>query len=216
MRNAFLPPPDGVPCIGLPKTYSPELQAYCTYVDIGQRVSLCEYKDGQYYYSVTIQADETPLVICALDYFITDNLNQEAGRRCDFICMGWYNGECYIAFVELRKELDIEDHFQNKLEQVKQTIELLCRENVIYGNSLHRNVPKIFKQACEPVQPHRIIGLVIPAIHSKRKAEQSQMVSIEGNGDVPIVAIPHRILREGETTWTSLIQNAVPKREQEV
>lgn len=212
MRNAFLPPPDDVPCAGWPRLRSPLFQDYCTYVGIDERISLCEYKDGYYYYSITLQADETPLVVCALDQYITDNLNQEAGRRCDYLCMGWYNGECFIAFVELRKEMDVEEHFSNKFDQVKQTIELLCRENVIFGNSLHQNVPRILNRACDPIEPHRIIGMIIPAIHSTSKAEQSRIAPIEGNGNVPIVVIPNRILREGETTWSKLMEKAVPNR----
>lgn len=209
MRNAFLPPPDDSGCVRWPDPPSPQLQDYCTCVEVGQRISLCEYKDGNYYYSITLQADETPLVICALDHFITDNLNEEAGRRCDYVCMGWYNGECFIAFIELRKEMDVEEHFNNKMDQVKQTIELLCRENVSLGNSLHQHIPVIFNQACDPIENHKVIGLIIPAIHSTRRAEQSRDVAIEGNGLIPIIAIPYKILREGQTTWTCLLEQAV-------
>ena len=212
MRNAFLPPPEDSSCVGWPDPPSTELRAYCTFVEVGQRISLCEYKDGNYFYSVTLQADDTPLVVCALDHFITDNFNQETGRRCDYLCMGWYNGECFIAFVELRKEMDVEEHFTNKMDQIKQTIDLFCRENLLFGNRLHRDTPAIFNQACDPIENHKIIGVIIPAVHSTKRAEQSIYVNIEGNGWVPIVAIPNKILNDGQTTWTRLIQKIVPAK----
>jgi hypothetical protein len=212
MRSAFLPPPAGIPCVGWPNPRSTELKDYCTYVEIGQCISLCEYKDGNYFYSVTLQADETPLVVCALDHYITDNLHQEAGRRCDYLCMGWYNGDCFIAFIELRKEVDVERQFEDKSDQVRQTINLLCRENPIFGNILHQNKPAIFNLACNPVKNHKIIGVIIPAVHSASRAEQSKNVEIEGNGLVPIVVIPNRILKDGQTTWTRLLQQIVPLR----
>lgn len=212
MRSAFLPPPDDIPCLGWPIPRSAEIQDYCTYVEVGQSISLCEYKDGNYFYSVTLQADASSLVVCALDHFITDNFDQEAGRRCDYLCMGWHNGECFIVFVELRKEMDVERQFQNKVDQVRQTIDLLCRESAIFGHILHRNQPVIFNHACDPIENHKIIGLIIPVIHSASRAEQSKDVKIVGNGVVPIVAIPNKILKEGQTTWTSLLQQAVPSR----
>jgi hypothetical protein len=209
-QAAFVPPPADAPCASWPD-HPEELARYCTYVQIACSTSLCEYKDdGTYYYSVTLEADESPLVICALERYLTDLKSNDVGRRCDYVCVGWYNGECYLVFIELRKELDCERHWENKFEQLRQTLVLLCK-SLDFGKQFHRTIPPVFNRACDSISVHKTLGLIIPVQHSRARAEQSGSVSIDGNGEVPIVAIPSRILKEQRISWTNLLNQAVPQ-----
>ncbi len=212
--NAFIPPPDDAPCVDWPNNPQAELGRYCTYVQIGDRTSLCEYKDGEYYYSITLEADETPLVVCALDRYLTDNFAGEAnvGRRCDYVCVGWYNGECFVVFIELRKEMDVPEHWEDKLDQVTQTIVLLCNGNQTFGQQLHSNIPVEFHQAFEPMPVHKTLGLIIPAERSKARAEQSDTISISDTEDISILVIPNRVLRDRQIAWSALLGYAIPPR----
>jgi len=83
-------------------------------------------KKGSYYYWTFLNADETPLAVCALEKYVDHKSLQ--GRKADYLAIGWYHGECYIVIIELRKTLLKEDQSENKVESAEILSYRGCRD----------------------------------------------------------------------------------------
>ncbi|MBN1812365.1 MAG: hypothetical protein JXA14_11050, partial [Anaerolineae bacterium] len=193
-ESVGLPEFDEVTCPG----NAARLEDCCVLVQIGEGRSLWEWAGDTRSYWISIVADETPVVLCALDKYATAMKWNE--RRSDGVAIGWCRGNCYVVFIELRLALTREEQFEDKADQVESAMQLLCQVSD-KGREHHEKREKIFEQACDDMSKHRIAGVVIPVDHSKSRARQARETEIGGKKAV-ILAISSprdRLLR-----WSDL------------
>ena len=131
-------------------------------------------KKGSYYYWTFLNADETPLAVCALEKYVDHKSLQ--GRKADYLAIGWYHGECYIVIIELRKTLLKEDQSENKVEQLRQSIELLVSDGLLS----EIESCDFFSYGCDQPKYYHIAGVVIPSTHSKKRAQTRQKIIVNG------------------------------------
>lgn len=153
---------------------------------------------GDFFYWVSLKADETPLVVCALEKY-AERVNWQ-GRRADYLGVGWYSGDCYIVAIELRHALVTEERFEDKLNQLEQSIEWIASE--LLPDLTNSNV---FTDACDNPEHYRIVGAMIPVAYSKKRAEQTRWVRV-GEYETVIVAIPNSSLKECRISWDELLR----------
>lgn len=191
------------PCVCQQDPATTRLEDYCELVNIGDGRSICESHEKGIYYWVSILADETPIVLCALEKYVGHTI--QGNRKTDGLGVGWDQKGCaYIVFIELRRTLLNEEQWEDKLEQVKQAMELLCRTEPEVGSLHHQNVPNIFMQACNSLTGHKIAGIVIPIDRSRKRVEQSRAIRI-GDKDAIIVALSSGILKKRTIEWSKLL-----------
>lgn len=183
------------------------LDGYCKCVPSGEEFLLYDYipsKRGAYYYWLRLRADDdTSLIVCALEKYV--DANNLEGRKADYFCMGWVfdpdlnTSTCYIVIVELRKELINENQFEDKVEQIKQTINLI-------NSDLLDNISDsaFFDYACHKPDDYKIVGAIIPATRSKPRTHQTKKVTI-GEKEYLIAAVPHERIRECKISWSELL-----------
>lgn len=172
----------------------------CVIVDIGDDVLLHECVSssrGEYYYWLFLWADECPLAVCALEQYAEHRGLR--GRRAEYLAMGWYVGTCYAIAMELRHNLLTENHFEDKLEQVKQCIDWVTSELL-----QEFSTSDFFGQACDAPDQYRVAGAIIPVDYSKKRAEQSRLVSVNGY-TAAIAAVPHSFIRECRISWCEML-----------
>ena len=151
---------------------------------------------GNYFYWLILQADETPLVVCNLEAYA--NKTQWQGRRADYLCAGWYNGDCYLAVIELRRTLVKDNQAEDKLAQLRQSITQIISSLPILTASLP------FKEACHEPEEYKIIGVAIPTEHSKRRAEQTQPFTINGYTGI-LASLPNSYITDCRLSWSKLL-----------
>ncbi len=175
------------------------LEDCCEILQTEDEMLLWESQKGAYYYWLFLDADETPLAICALEKYV-DHKSMR-GRKADYLAIGWYHGECYIVIIELRKTLLKEEHSVNKIEQVKQSIEILLSDGLLaeIENS------DFFSYACERPEYYHIVGVVIPSTRSKKRAQTRQKIIVNGK-EYLVVAIPNSLIRQCRINWSELMR----------
>jgi hypothetical protein len=177
-----------------------DLQAYCKLIGIGDEILLYDFipsNKGGYYYWLCLKADAMPLIVCALEKYV--DANSFGGRKADYFCMGWHEGTCYIIIIELRETLIKTSHFDDKVEQIKQTIHLIT-------SNLLANISEssFFKDACDTPDEYKIVGAIIPATRSMARTHQSVEVGI-GEERYFIAAVPYKKIRECRISWSELL-----------
>lgn len=173
----------------------------CTAVPIFDEVLLDERlasDKGEYYYWLWLNADETPLVVCALEQYADQDADW-LGRRADYLAVGWYDGDCYLVVIELRRTLVKEQNAQNKLDQVEHSI-----KQVISQLLPQLTTSTLFSEACHEPEEYKIVGVVIPVEHSKKRAQQTRLITV-GAYKAAIVSIPHSRIKECRIGWSELL-----------
>jgi hypothetical protein len=173
----------------------------CARVDIEDEILLYDHirsERGDYYYWISLSSDETPLTVCALEKYAEQTA--WTGRRADYLGMGWYSGDCYVVVTELRHALVTEERFEDKLDQLEQSIAWIV-------SNLLADFTKFdtFTYACDNPEYFKIVGAMIPVSYSKKRAEQTRQVRI-GEHETVILAIPNSILKECRISWGELLR----------
>lgn len=175
------------------------LEHCCKILQIEDEILLWESQKDAYYYWIFLNADETPLAICALEKYV--DRKSMRGRKADYLAIGWHGGKCYIVIIELRKTLVKEDQSKNKIKQVKQSVELLFSEGLLtqIENS------DFFSYACDQPECYHIVGVVIPSTLSKKRAQTRQKIVVNGK-ECLVVAIPNSLIRQCRINWSELMR----------
>lgn len=173
----------------------------CKPVEITAEILLYEHilSDREGYYWISLIADDTPIVVCALEQYANQQKHWP-GRRADYLALGWYNGDCYLVLIELRNALVTVERFEDKLDQVEQSINLVVSEVLPQFA-----VSDLFKSACNPSNVHKIVGVIIPVMYSKKRAEQTRYVNV-GDYQAVIVALPNSCIIDCKIGWYDLLR----------
>ncbi len=68
----------------------------------------------------------------------------------------------------------------------------------------------LFAKACHPPpQKYKIVGVVIPALHFKTRAEQNKTVNINGYECI-ITTLPNSCIKECRINWNELLARIIP------
>jgi len=170
-------------------------------VEIEDEVLLHESVEHGYHYWTIIQAgDETPFAVCHLEKY-ADSKNME-GRKSDYLLCGWQKGECIIVVCELRQTLLNERQIKDKIDQVVQTLNLIDNQLIT-----EIQASDIFSQSCTQPDEYKLLGIVIPSSRSKKRAEQTGIVTINGR-KVAIVALPGSKIKNCRISWTEMMAAA--------
>lgn len=176
----------------------------CKLVEIGNCIRLDEKvqsKKRKYYYWIFLNADVMPLVVCALEeYFECKKLR---GRKTDYLASGWHleTGDCCVLVIELRHNFKAEKHFDDKSDQVRQSIswvKSVLRKEIAESD--------IFTDACEydRIDQYKIIGVIIPVFYSNSRTVMTRLVTVDGDKHL-IVALPPSHLKECGIDWSELL-----------
>lgn len=186
-------------------------------LDCCERIAVTESKaiyekqtEPDRYYWLNIEADLVPLRCCALDSYMKFAVREDKrweSRKPDYLLIGWTkDGECYVVFLELRQSLINLDQLEDKREQVKQGMQLLCKNVSEVGKQFHQNdAPRVVAGVCDGVSEHKIVGVVMPIVHSKSRAIQTLPIEIAGRETV-MVPLPHTLLSDCTLTWSNLLR----------
>ncbi len=188
-----------------------QLEDCCRTLAITEEVMLSEgsinkNKGNSLYYWFFLQADETPLLACALEEFANLSISDWQGRRADYLAAAWYGGKCYIVVIELRHMLLHIGQTTDKLAQLEQTVRTLITKILPDFLSTEQ-----FGSVCFP-QPAladcKIIGIIVPPDRCKRKAERKKILEISGHS-VFLTSLPSSMLQNCRITWSDLLHSVI-------
>ncbi len=154
-------------------------------------------KGGYYYWTIIEAGDETPVAVCDLEQYAESRNLQ--GRKSDYLAAGWYHGDCFILAIELRETLLNEEQINDKIEQVKQSLELVISELLP-----EIKTSDVLANTCSQPENYKIAGVVIPSTRSKKRAEQTRIVDIH-NQKVVIAALPSSRIKACRIRWPELL-----------
>ncbi len=165
----------------------PTLPDYCELIQPGDERALCETQGDRY--RLIFQADNTPITLCCFEKYIDARGSRQ--RKTDFLAVGRHNNETYVIFIELRKSLVRDRHWQDKAAQIEEAVSSLCKGTSDIGTQHHAEVADAFS-AHGNMQNHKIVGVVIPVDHSRRRLEQHQPLEVGGKRGIILAISPSR------------------------
>lgn len=182
----------------------------CRFVEIDTELLLYEAQPDNPYYWVILHADETPLTVCHVEAYANhaERAAAWAGRRADYLAMGWYQGDCFLAIIELRDILLNEAQSEDKMAQVENAISQVMMQ---FNQQIADN--PAFQRTCNQPGGYKIVGLIIAPAGIRRIAREKWLRRIVHNDYSAVIALtpPDRI-RDCRTTWSELMQTFVPSR----
>ncbi len=186
------------------------LDECCTLVDIESEILLYEKQADKPHYWVVLQADDMPITVCNLEAYANaaEKKNDWTGRRCDYMAMGWADGDCCILAVELRDRLTSEAQVDNKFAQVEQSIAqiMMMIDTQITGSPL-------FEQACFSPDRYKVAGVVIAPAGIRKKARGERIHIIKTDTYAAAVAVmPFNRIRDCHVQWSDLMEIVGTKR----
>ena len=182
----------------------------CRFVEIDTELLLYEAQPGKPYYWVILHADETPLTVCHLEAYANhaERAGTWDGRRADYLATGWYQGDCFLAIIELRDIVVNERQGEDKLDQVEASIaQIMGQFQTQIANEA------AFRRSCEQPGAYKIVGLVIAPAGIRGIAREKQMRRIEQEGYSAIIQmIPANRIRDCQIGWSELMGSVIPPR----
>ncbi len=182
----------------------------CRFVEIDTELLLYEAQPGKPYYWVILHADDTPLTVCHLEAYANhaEHAGMWIGRRADYLTMGWYQGDCYVAIMELRDIVVNERQGEDKLDQVEASIAQIME----HFQAQIANEPA-FRRSCEQPDAYKIVGFVIAPAGIRRIAREKQMRRIvQEDYSAIIMMVPPDRIRDCQIGWSGLMGAIIPSR----
>ena len=179
-----------------------QIDQCCKLMQIEEDVLLYD-QPNQAYYWVLLNADEIQLIVCNLEKYAdkAEKIGNWMGRCCDYLVMGWYDGDRYIVIIELRHILTKEDQAIEKLDQVEKSI-----DQVISKLFPHIANSPLFAEACPQPENYKIAGIVIaPAgIRSIARNKRTRIIRNDSYTAIITMMPPERI-KACKITWSELL-----------
>lgn len=182
----------------------------CRFVEIDAELLLYEAQPGKPYYWVILHADETPLTVCHLEAYANhaERTGMWDGRRADYLAMGWYQGDCFLAIMELRDIVVNERQGEDKLDQVEASIARIMGQ----FQAQIANEPA-FHRSCEQPDAYKIVGFVIAPAGIRRISRERQMRRIKQEDySAIIMMVPPDRIRDCQIGWSELLRAVIPPR----
>lgn len=185
-------------------TQRPDLQGFVREVPDGEAIPLRELQTDPPY-EIHLLADCGPLFVILLeDYWVSwsDSSGTQKGRRCaDFAVVDVRRNN--LVFLELRRTFVKEDHFHDKVEQVKQTIDRFCYGQTPHGLAHHKAAVQIPNWQ-SILEKHGVEVCLVPADRLKSRADLRDSIRAPNGHAIPVITagtVKQRSLR-----WSQVLR----------